>query len=125
MNNKFIRIGLGVFIGAAVIGSSYLVFRRIVKDRAAAMSYREHPARSVATPTSPVRTVQTYTAQDLEAARKNGKNLPAEQNPAAQPVATNDAVQRNLQTLDEINRINQMNQRLMEQQERVRRQMKN
>ncbi len=123
MNNKFVRVGVVVLIGVAILCSMYFLFKRLLRDRNAAMAYHEHPIRRADTSAQGTRTVKTYDSKNLQEARKKG-DAPAN-TAAIQPNTMNDAVQRNLQTLDEINRINQMNQRLMEQQERIRRQNKN
>lgn len=88
------------------------------------MSYQGSPAPTSNSPTRPTRKVTYYNADELAKARREGRELPATapSTPPPQPMGMDETVQRNLRTLDEINRVNQMNQRLMEQNERMRKQ---
>ena len=105
---------------AGALGGGYVVFQKVLADRQAAMNYNAPRARPPEQP-GEGREVKTYTAEELEKLRKEGK-MPRElqgHTPPANPTAQSDAaVQRTLRTLDEINRINEMNRRLMEQQQR-------
>jgi hypothetical protein len=124
MKMKLLRIGILALLSVSVVAGIYFLAQRMLRDRNAAMAYRERVARPINVPTT-TRTVRKYNSKDLEEARQPGDKRVPPQAAAVQANATNDAVQRNLRTLDEINRINQMNQRMMEQQERMRRQNKN
>jgi hypothetical protein len=100
-----------------------LLTKKLQRDREAAMSYT--PPAPVTRETRPVRETHTYTAEELAEARKTGRPLPGARQPSMPPSAVNpgnDAVQRSLRTLDEINRINEMNRRLQEQQQRTQQQ---
>ncbi|MFN0118093.1 MAG: hypothetical protein ACKVQC_07380 [Elusimicrobiota bacterium] len=112
---------LSVAILSLTIGS-YFLFKKILKDRQLAAQFNMPISRNI--PINGNRQVTTYTAEDLEKMRKEGK-LP--QNAVPQPYippnnyqSQNDAaVQRSLRTLEEINRTNELNQRLMEQQRQM------
>jgi len=63
--------------------------------------------------------VRTYTQEDIEKARKEGKLPPGLKLPPQQPnMSTTEQIQRTLKTIEDINKINEMNRRLMEQQQR-------
>ena len=106
-------------IGLAVISAAYFLGRKFLRDRESAMNFEPRVVRQIQRQVGPQTTTRTYTAQELEEARKKGK-LPTGMNQAyTPPNASGDAaVQRSLKTLDEINRINEMNRRLTEQQQR-------
>lgn len=110
-----------LFGGAAVLWGSYLLTAKFLKDRNRTLSYVPPAQMGRRTPSSqgPVRKV--YTQKELEAARKRGE-MPR---PMAQPYIPpaqnpNDAaIQRTMRTLEEINKVNEMNQKLMDQQRRM------
>lgn len=114
-----IIIGLGALLAGLTAGS-YFLYKKFLEDRQNVAGYTERmPSRSPLSQT-PRSETRTYTAEELEKARKEGKMLGgAPYIPPQPPNANADAaIQRTLRTLEEINRINQMNQRLMEQQQR-------
>ena len=106
---------------AGLTAGVYLFLRQFQSDRESAMNYQEKPveqrpfAREERLPDG--RTVTTYTAEDLEEARKKGQ-LPKGMDPASPAAANDAAIQRTLRTIDEINKVNEMNRRLQEQQQR-------
>lgn len=103
---------------AVVVAAAYLLTAKFLSDRQSGLATGS--TRRAAERRLPRKEVRTYTAEELERARKEGKRLPGM--PAAAPAAVNAgeaAVQRSLRTIEEINRINQLNQRLMEQQQRT------
>jgi len=114
--------------GAAVVAMAggYFLAKKFLRDRAAAMNLAagKYTLEKVKNP-SANRQVKTYTREEIEKLRKEGK-LPAGMRqalPPAQPVLPqDDAVQRSLRTIEEINRINEMNQRLLDQQQRMQKQ---
>lgn len=122
------RILLFVFV-AAILGlctwGSYGVTKKFLMDRVrlSVTSLRGTAIKrqTLPTPNQPSRTERTYTQKELEEARKKGKLPPEMRQPYMPPAntAANDAVQRSLRTIEEINRINEMNQRLMDQQRRL------
>jgi hypothetical protein len=118
MKKKLIFILIFTAVSSGVVWGGYLLLRRYLQDREAAMGYEDHRMQALAP--GQQRTTRTYSAKEPEEARKRGESPMGAQ--AVQTNAMNDAVQRNLRTLDEINRINQMNQRLMEQNQRQQRQ---
>lgn len=110
-------------VATGLTAGSYLLLDRFLRDRQAVLTRHSLPPRPVYDRPNVQngRQVKTYSAKELEEARQKGRlpsgsqqNLPSQSNLAQQ-----DAVQRSLRTLDEINRINQMNQRLLEQQQRI------
>lgn len=119
----FLTISLITVTFAGILAGGYFGYRRFLKDRERALSYRP-VERTVTTTNGPRREARTYTEKELEEARKTGKlpksvPQPATPNTAAQ--ANDQAIQRTLRTLEEINRINEMNRRLQEQQQRQQR----
>ncbi len=114
-------ICLGITVGLALIGTGvYFLIRKYNRDVRNAMNF-EPPVQRVISQTGPQTTTRTYTEKDLEEARKKGK-LPPGALPSNPATAAGDAaVQRSLRTLEEINRINETNRRLIEQQQRQQR----
>lgn len=107
-------------VACLLVWGSYLLVGRFLSDRSATALYDE-PRPPAPRRQAPVTT--EYTLDDLEAARKKGE-LPRGMVPPAQPVppphtSGHEAIQRSLRTVEEINRINEMNRRLMEQQQRM------
>ncbi len=128
-NNSPIRyLALGIFAIAATFMtfSVYFVMKSFIQDREELLFRDDLPLRQ--TPDTPVNRneTKTYTAEELEELRKQGKSPVGYQPPTQhQAIQANEAaVQRSLKTLEEINRINQMNQQLMEQQQRMNRQQR-
>jgi len=108
-----------ILVGGAMILGGYFLFAKFVRDRESAMNYTPQK-RIFRRPSTTAPQVKTYTAEDLEKARKNGTLPPGMPQPGMVPPTIGiDAVQRSLKTVQEINRINQMNQRLMEQNRRM------
>jgi len=103
---------IGVFLVLCVTGGYYLM-AKFFKDREKILNnegrYRKPTLRG------PEQTIKTYTPEELEQAQKNGLVHPPS-NPIPQGQAD---VLRSLNTIEEINRINAMNQRLMEEQRRI------
>jgi hypothetical protein len=124
MKNRLVLIGVLVAVAGAVAGGYFLV-RKLQKDREAVLSYIP-PTRPQPVQTNPTqkRETVTYTEKDLEAMRKKGITPPGVAQPAGQmPQNSGEAaVQRSLRTIEEVNRINEMNRRIQEQQERIRNQ---
>jgi hypothetical protein len=124
MINK--RVFIGVVLALAAVGAgSYFMIKKLQKDREAALSFiPPSQPRPIAMPPSQKRETVTYTQKDLEEMRKKGTVPPGVAQPPAQmPQNTGEAaVQRSLRTIDEVNRINEMNRRIQEQQERIRNQ---
>ncbi len=110
---------------AGFLGGVYLLSRQILDDRKVAMAFQEKPLELPAfgkeerLPDG--RTIRTYTSKDLEEAKKRGKGSGLDATrPDPFPTANDAAVQRSLRTIEEINRINEMNRRVAEQQQRNR-----
>lgn len=83
------------------------------------MNFEPHVVREFAPTAGPTTTTHTYTQKELEEARKSGKMAPGMPQPYTSTNAAGDAaVQRSMRTLEEINRINEMNRRMTEQQQR-------
>jgi LPS O-antigen subunit length determinant protein (WzzB/FepE family) len=109
---------LGV-IGLGLISAGFVLLNKFEKDRMSAMNFE--PQKMTPRPNLPSNqpVTRTYTKEEIEEARKSGKPLPGLPKNQVMPNTTGeDAVQRSLRTLDEINRINEMNRRLLEQQQR-------
>ena len=126
MNRRLIVIGISGIALAGAVAGSYFVVAKFLQDRQNAAAFDDRDPRRRLDPldrrpgAGPNREVRTYTAEELEKARREGKlpkGVPAPP-PVANPAANDAAIQRTLRTLEEINRINQMNQRLLEQQQR-------
>lgn len=116
--NRIVIILLLALGLTALTGTAYVLFRKFLSDREAAQGL--HPADQEV-----IRRVQKYrrgerkpmTGEELEQMRKRGES-PKNANPAVpapQPNLGADAAQRSLKTIEEINRINEMNRRLMQQ----------
>jgi hypothetical protein len=125
MRNRLVFIGVLAGLAAAVAAGYFLV-RKLQKDREAVLSYippdRPQPLQNSGLPK---RETVTYTEKDLEEMRKKGVPAPGVKPPIGPPAAGTSgeaAVQRSLKTLEEVNRINEMNRRIQEQQERMRNQ---
>ena len=105
-----------------VLVTGYFLLARFLHDRETALGFdRMRPEFNRAG-----KNQRTYTAKELEDAQKKGllpKNQPFTQ-PYQPPNTTNNdaAVQRSLRTIEEINRINEMNRRLQEEQQRMQKQ---
>jgi hypothetical protein len=114
-----------LLIAGSLVGGAYLLVKRFQRDRQEALGFRpaddRHPFETGTT--SDGKTTHTYTTEELEEARRTGK-LPKSADPkgvSSAEAANQAAVQRSLKTIEEINRINAMNQRLIEQQQRIQR----
>ena len=99
-------------IATSLVTGAYLLLERFLQDRQSAMSHLRRPDR-----TSSLRRNSTgaTTVPGGDASRRNP-------NPGGPPPVHNTgeaAIQRQLKTLEEINRINEMNRRLMDQQQRM------
>lgn len=121
MNRGVTILVIGLVTALAVFGS-YKLAEKFLQDRESAMAYQERPVSLPPTQSRPAgRQVKTFTAEELEEARKKGQ-YPAGSQPFIPPGINpghDAAVQRTMQTLQEINRINEMNQKLQEQQRRM------
>lgn len=128
-NNSPIRyLALGIFaiVATAITSTAYFTMKTFLEDREGLLLQDETPLRPQNEAQPNRNETKTYTAEELEEMRKQGK-LPVGYQPPTQNQmiqANEAAVQRSLKTLEEINRINQMNQQLMEQQQRMNRQQR-
>ena len=97
------------------------MLNKFLKDREAARHFSPRSnfrPQQIQTPNSETR---EYTAEEIEKARKEAKLPPGLKLPPQPPqVNTHDEVQRSLKTIQEINKINEMNRRLMQQQQQNR-----
>ena len=98
-------------VSTALVTGSYLVLQRFLEDRQSAIS----------TPRRESLSASTHRQPGTGEKNSQGKNV---QRPAGLPGQTaadagQAAIQRQLKTLQEINNINEMNRRLMEQQRRM------
>lgn len=126
MSNKR-KLGLAILaIGIGPMVGVWLLFKKIQRDRQAALAPTPSIPHVTITHNKNGQTeTRTYNASEIKTLRREGKlplgarqpNMPLPPNSAGE-----DATQRALKTLNDINRINEMNQRLMDQQERARRQ---
>jgi hypothetical protein len=99
------------------------VLKKFKIDKQSAMNFEKRPVETRIETTQPV--TRTYSQKDIEEARKRGQKLPGVYTPPTLPNAAGDAaVQQSLRTLEEINRINEMNRRLNEQQQRQQQQQR-
>jgi hypothetical protein len=126
MKNRvvFTLVVLGVL--AVALGAGFWLYQKLQSDREAVLSYipPNRPVR-VQDSRTPQRQTVTYTEKDLEEMRKRGlnpQNVRPFGAPPAPPPSNEAAVQRSLKTLEEVNRINEMNRRIQEQQEKMRNQ---
>jgi len=127
MNENFnkkkwgVILGVLLFLGVVLLGS-YKFLAKFLEDRQSVTGFskRSYRPRTIFSPEDGKPKVTRYNAEELEEARKQGK-LPAGFIPPPTPPSTqpSDTVQRTLDTLEEINRINEMNRRLMEQQRNI------
>lgn len=106
---------------------SYFALKNFIQDREELLSMGSEPLElsKQKNDLGHGREVKTYTAEELEDLRRQGKTpqgLPPQYNQTQAIQANEAAVQRSLKTLEEINRLNQMNQQLLEQQQRLNRQ---
>lgn len=99
-------------ISASVVTGAYLFVQKFLTDRQSAMFEPEKPKPTVARR-------ETRTSGPGNAATKNGTRPAGGPPPQTATEVGQAAIQRQLQTLDEINKINEMNRRLMEQQQRM------
>jgi hypothetical protein len=110
-------------IGAAILAVGLLIYGASWKfshDRESAMNFQPHETRVRVERSTSQPVTHSYSAKEIEEARKSGKKLPGMNTlpPNLPNNSGEEAVQRSLRTLDEINRINEMNRRLIEQQQR-------
>jgi len=120
LKNPAVKIGLIAVASALLLGAGYFGLRKFLADRQRMMAFSSYRPRLETAPRNS-REVRTYTQKELDEMRKKGtlpSNLKQPYVPPAATTAGQDAVQRSLKTLDEINRINEMNRRLQEQQQR-------
>src|SRR3989338_2390539 len=117
-SNRAIKILiLGILVASAVFGGYFLV-KKIQHDRQAALAYTPHTPLTTITQRKKDGTTEThtYTREELDEMRKKGKSPNGVKQPfTPQPInnAGQAAAERAQRTLEEINRINAMNQRLM------------
>ncbi len=124
MNPKRLWIVLAVGIASALtLTAGYFLFAKFLDDRARAQGFNRPMVRSPQA-LHDGRQEKVYTAEEIEEARRKGQLPPTATAPnIPQPnAAHNAAVQRSLRTLEEINRLNEMNRRLQEQQQRMQKQ---
>jgi hypothetical protein len=124
---RFTVLGVFALVLTSLTTFTYFFLKNFIEDREEILTQADFELHSPKTNTIPMNRseVKTYTAEELETLRKQGKSPEGmsqtfNQNQAIQ--ANEAAVQRSLKTLEEINRINQMNQQLIEQQQRMNRQ---
>lgn len=116
--SRFFVLTLLLIIICAVVAAVYVATRKFEHDRTSAMTSPSHTFQTREESSRPQTVTRTYTQKEIEDARKNGKKLPGLA-PTNLPGGQADAaVQQSMRTLDEINRINEMNRRLIEQQQR-------
>lgn len=123
MKNRRVLTLIIIGLVGGLLGGGFWLVKKLLQDREAVLSYIP-PNRAIPLHNSgqPQREVVTYTEKDLEEMRKKGITPPGVKQPS-QAVTNNEAaVQRSLKTLEEVNRINEMNRRIQEQQERMQRQ---
>ena len=122
MNNKnWKKIGSLALVLIGLIAGSYYLFKRFLRDRQSALNFEKQKITILDRSAKSTRETKIYTQEELEKMKREGK-LPRGVNPAPTlPPGTNAAenVQRTLRTVEEINRINEMNRRLMEQQQKM------
>lgn len=126
MKSRIGIIGIAILVAGALLTGGYYAYKGFLADRQAARGYQGQVDRRVISQATGTdgRTVKTYTAEEIEEARKNGKLSQGVQpvGPSQATTANDAAIQRTLQTIQEINKINEMNQRLQEQQQRMQKQ---
>lgn len=119
---------ISLLVLGILAGGSFWLVSKVRRDRLSVMNYApmNHTVVRRETQTPNGRDVKTYTAEELEKARKEGKLPKGMQQiqPPSAAQANDAAVQRSLRTIEEINRVNALNQRLMEQQQRMNKQNK-
>jgi hypothetical protein len=118
------KIILFSIIFLTILACSTFMVKKIKRDRQTAMNYKPPVFNPVSsrTTTGPASHTKTYTKEELDEMRKKGKSPEGIKQPYTppQPNTANDAaVQRSLRTIEEINKINDMNQRLLDQQRRM------
>ena len=119
IRSKLIFYVVFAVLGASFVTGGYWLVHKFLTDRDKILLSAFRP-RVTATPKAGERETKRYTQKELEEARKKGELPPGLRNPPYQPpVQSQDAVQRSLRTVEEINRINEMNRRMMEQQQRI------
>ena len=119
--NKKVIIYIIVFIVLLIgIAGSYVLFKKFLEDRQRVSGFSSRKLRRPSPPKSGQPEVRTYTAEEIEKLRKEGR-VPPGMNPVPGVPQTNttDQVQKTLRTIEEINRINEMNRRVMEQNQRM------
>jgi hypothetical protein len=121
---RFAPLLVVILVLTGLTAGGYFLTKRFIAERQALlmpMTRAQRPGGFVS-PRRPVTQTRTYTREEIEKARKEGKSLPGLTQPGAVPAANTAgeaAVQRSLRTLDEINKINQLNQGLLVQKQRI------
>jgi len=123
MRKKVVFFTLLAWVLALSLWGVYIGFQKFLKDRQGTANFTP-PKTTIRRQTPQGTQVQRYTPEELEKARKEGTLPPGLKQPPPPTNHANDAVQRSLKTIQEINRINEMNRRLMEQQQRMQNQQK-
>ena len=102
-------------------GAVYLGLKKFRQDRDKARSFEPRALRPLSPAPQPQQTTHTYTREELEEARRKGVAVPGAKAPALPPPGSpaQAAAEQSQRTVQEINRINEMNRRLMEQQQRL------
>lgn len=115
MNGSWVKraAALAAFalVSASVVTGAYFFVQKFLADRNSALYEPGRPKPSLTR-----HETRTTTTRPHGAAQSGAPGAPPPQSAAEVGQA---AIQRQLQTLDEINRINEMNRRLMEQQQRM------
>ncbi|MCB4757317.1 MAG: hypothetical protein LHV69_09885 [Elusimicrobia bacterium] len=120
---KLLKLLLVPVIFSIVLTFAYFTMKKFLRDRQAVEGYglMRRPF-SQERPAAGQKEVRTYTQKELEEARRKGQLPGGVRQPYLPPPTTTAgeaAVQRSLRTLEEINKINEMNRRLQEQQRRT------
>ncbi len=124
---RYLVLVIFALVATTLTTTAYFGFKTFLEDREELLLQNDVPIQPMKNQPLSTRQTKTYTAEELEDLRKQGKSPTGIQQPGLphQTMSNNEAaVQRSLKALEEINRINQMNQQLMEQQQRMNRQQK-
>jgi hypothetical protein len=126
MKNKKIIIW-SLIVAVLVLGTvgAYFLTKSFLNERQSMMT-NASLKRHIRVPQQTSTTKRIYTPQELEEARKKGTLPPSAKQPYMPPNTAGDAaIQQSLRTIEEINKINAMNQKLMDQQRRIQNQNQN
>lgn len=113
------RITVITLIMVTLTTAAYVLAKKFFHDRTQALLGNQPPITRKFINNSGT-TTRTYTQKEIDEARKKGTPPVDIKQPYMPPTQTGDeAVQRSLKTIEEINKINEMNQRLIDQQRRL------